>query len=213
MEKVIGEQKDKVLALWEKLAEEEEKQEAILILTDHELEVLNKSIDEVIRQIEEWEFQTRLGVSISEMKAIKDKLNKAVEFKDAQLFEPDPEIKEVAVDLGDHWLMCPLCNETWENHLEYASICCPQCHHRLYNAHFKHILKWIAAADSLKPQHYEIKYLPGLGYYLYVFKNEICIYNYLQNSMDDAVKYAMEEFGVEEKLWKKNEKPKYYGIR
>lgn len=47
-----------------------------LILSDLELDVLKRCIDEVIREIEEWEFQTRIGVFISDIIAIKEKLLK-----------------------------------------------------------------------------------------------------------------------------------------
>ncbi|MBS0621349.1 MAG: hypothetical protein JSR80_00080 [Verrucomicrobia bacterium] len=47
------------------------------------------------------------------------------------------DIKEIAEDLGDNWLMCPLCQEAWEDTSDYAMVRCPKCNHRLHNLKFK----------------------------------------------------------------------------
>lgn len=43
-------------------------------LSDAELAFLKNSFEEVFRQIDEWEFQTRIGVSVQEAQRIKEKL-------------------------------------------------------------------------------------------------------------------------------------------
>lgn len=73
-ENSIGVEREIVVNLMDKISQEESKQEAILALNDFELTILNKSFKEVFAQIEEWEFQTRVGVSIEEANRIRDKL-------------------------------------------------------------------------------------------------------------------------------------------
>ncbi len=46
----------------------------ILNLNASELIFLNKSFEELLREIDECEFQTRIGVSMEEIDKIKDKL-------------------------------------------------------------------------------------------------------------------------------------------
>jgi predicted AAA+ superfamily ATPase len=70
----IGEKKEIVLALMDKIAEEENKEATTIDLNDSELKILEKSFEEVFKQIDEWEFQTRVGISIHEATQIKNKL-------------------------------------------------------------------------------------------------------------------------------------------
>jgi len=64
------------------------------------------------------------------IKELKEQLSS--EEKD-ELAKPIPEIQEKANDLGDNWLMCPLCQEAWENHSKYGMVRCPNCNHKLHN--------------------------------------------------------------------------------
>jgi len=73
-EKNIGAKKQIVVALMDKISEKENEDEIILFLNDIELNLLKKSFEEVLRQIEEWEFQTRIGVTIQEAKDIMNKI-------------------------------------------------------------------------------------------------------------------------------------------
>lgn len=73
-EKSIGEKKEVVVDLINRISTEEKEEESILILKDFELEILKNSFLEIFRQIDEWEFQTRIGISIQEANKIKDKL-------------------------------------------------------------------------------------------------------------------------------------------
>jgi hypothetical protein len=74
-ENSIGAKKQTVVAFMDNIAKEEEKKEVLLNLNDSELTFLKKSFEEVFRQIEEWEFQTRIGISTQEARKIQDKLN------------------------------------------------------------------------------------------------------------------------------------------
>ncbi len=73
-EKSIGEKKEVVVAFMDKISNEEGKDNIILNLNNSELSVLKNSINEVFKQIDEWEFETRIGISIQEMKTILEKL-------------------------------------------------------------------------------------------------------------------------------------------
>ena len=46
------------------------------------------------------------------------------------------------------------------------------------------------------------EYTPGIGAYLYVYKGEVDIYDYLQDSIDICKEQAYEEFGVPLDSWK-----------
>jgi hypothetical protein len=44
---------------------------------------------------------------------------------------------------------------------------------------------------------------PEVGWYLYVFENEDCIYDYLQNTLEITKEFALQEFNVPITAWKK----------
>ena len=73
-EKTIGAKKQFVIDLWEKIFKEKNKENPTISFDNLELEVINNSFEEVYRQIDAWEFQTRLGITIPEMKKIQNKI-------------------------------------------------------------------------------------------------------------------------------------------
>ena len=64
-------------------------------------------------------------------------------------------------------------------------------------------MKWQAKFQSIKPRHYEIEYDPSVGYYLFVYENGKCIRDYLNDSLELAMEYAWEDFGVPTEVWEK----------
>jgi hypothetical protein len=70
-EEIIGVKKEDVVNLMDKISKEENKEVSILILNDLELNALKRSFREVFNQIDEWEFQTRIGISRQEANIIK----------------------------------------------------------------------------------------------------------------------------------------------
>ncbi len=62
---------------------------------------------------------------------------RAISLEKEELSTPISEIKDKATELGDHWLMCPLCQESWEEHSVYGMVRCPKCNHKLHNPQFK----------------------------------------------------------------------------
>lgn len=46
-----------------------------------------------------------------------------------------------------------------------------------------------------------VKDNPDIGYYLYVYDEERCIRDYLQNDEDTCKQVALEEYGVEPSSW------------
>jgi hypothetical protein len=54
-----------------------------------------------------------------------------------ELSEPIPEIKIIAEDLGDNWLLCPLCQEAWQFQTKYGMVLCPKCDNKLHNPKFQ----------------------------------------------------------------------------
>ncbi len=138
-------------------------------------------------------------------KLVRSKLDEFDESQRRELLKTDLNIKEIADDLGNHWLMCPVCQESWENYEEYPMVRCPQCHQSLHNPCSKSAVKWSVKVNSPKNRLYEIKYLPDLGYCLYVFENDVRIYDDLQDSWESAIGCAWKQFNVDKNLWKKDE--------
>jgi hypothetical protein len=59
-----------------------------------------------------------------------------------------------------------------------------------------YIMKWVASYEISNIMKYEIEYDPGAGFYLYVYENNKCIKDYLQDTLECAMEYAMEDYGV-----------------
>lgn len=62
-------------------------------------------------------------------------------------------------------------------------------------------MKWRAKLESHKPKYFEIKEDPSVGFYLYVFENDKCIYDHLQDTFEIAVECAWEDYGVPKDAW------------
>ena len=73
-DKKIGFEISVVVELMDCISIEENSAEPVLKLKAFELEILKRSFEEVFKQIEEWEFQTRIGITIQEAKEIENKL-------------------------------------------------------------------------------------------------------------------------------------------
>lgn len=67
-------------------------------------------------------------------------------------------------------------------------------------------MKWKSKSDSNKTRYYEIKHDPNVGFYLYVFENDKCIHDYLQDTLELAMECAWEDFGVPKESWEEVEK-------
>ncbi len=73
-ENSIGVKKQKIVDFMDRISKEDEKNDVVLNLNDEELIFLQNSFKEIFKQIDEWEFQTRIGISIQEANKIKHKL-------------------------------------------------------------------------------------------------------------------------------------------
>lgn len=69
-EQKIGDTKENALQLMEKLKSEKNNASFELEYPEQEILIFRNSFKEVLRQIEEWEFQTRIGITIPEVQAI-----------------------------------------------------------------------------------------------------------------------------------------------
>ena len=67
-------------------------------------------------------------------------------------------------------------------------------------------MKWRAIDVFIDPpRYYEIDYDPAIGYYLYVFENDKCMYDDLQFTLEIAMECALDDFGVPLDAWIKIE--------
>lgn len=72
-EKVIGANFEIVCNLMDRISREEHKESVILSLSALDVNIIKKSFEECLRQIDEWEFQTLIGISIPEAQLIQKK--------------------------------------------------------------------------------------------------------------------------------------------
>ena len=63
-------------------------------------------------------------------------------------------------------------------------------------------MKWLANTEALKPRKFEIKQDPLVGFYLYIFENEKCIRDHLENTQEIAMDVAFEDYNVPKDAWK-----------
>jgi len=78
-EKEVGYKYEEIHSLLRKVNSYETKDEELKIhillkLNDYEIMIIERSFDEVFKQIDEWEFQARIGISVQEAIKIKDKI-------------------------------------------------------------------------------------------------------------------------------------------
>lgn len=76
LEKKLGFNRTSIKDLMNKIAvfkiyKDEPEEKISFVLNDFEINVIKICFKEVLKEIEEWEFQTRIGVTIEEAKAIK----------------------------------------------------------------------------------------------------------------------------------------------
>ncbi|MES2198848.1 MAG: hypothetical protein V4489_01590 [Chlamydiota bacterium] len=69
-EKKIGVKKETVEILLEKLLKSEREETLIIYINFTEVEIIKKAIIEVVREIEQWEFHARIGISMEELMKI-----------------------------------------------------------------------------------------------------------------------------------------------
>ena len=71
-EQTIGVNKNVVIFLMDRISQHKNKT-SYLTLNEKELNIIENCFNEVFRQIEEWEFQTRIGISVQEAIRIKNR--------------------------------------------------------------------------------------------------------------------------------------------
>ncbi len=65
-------------------------------------------------------------------------------------------------------------------------------------------MKWLSKPEALRPRRFEIKSDPNAGFYLYVFERDKCLRDHLQDSLENAIDSAFEDYGVPKDSWIKN---------
>lgn len=64
-------------------------------------------------------------------------------------------------------------------------------------------MTWKTKSNNINSTHYKIKHDPSVGFYLYVFDGDRCIHDYLQDTLELAMEYARDDFGVPKEAWEK----------
>lgn len=96
---------------------------------------LDPSLSEILESLFSMEDDPQFELTSDELSNLADKL--IAEGEKEELSNPIPEIIDKAIELGDHWLMCPLCQDAWEDHSVYGMVRCPKCNNKLHNPQFK----------------------------------------------------------------------------
>lgn len=92
---------------------------------------LSARCQDILQTLGRMEDDPQFELSLEELQAWAHEL--ITEGEKGELANPISEIKDVAQDLGESWVMCPLCQESWENHSDYAMLLCPKCNQKLHN--------------------------------------------------------------------------------
>jgi hypothetical protein len=95
---------------------------------------LDSTMIEILECLFSIEDDPQFELSNNELNEIADRL---IFEGEKEELEPIPEIKNTAEDLGDNWLMCPLCQEAWQFQTKYGMVLCPKCGNKLHNPKFE----------------------------------------------------------------------------
>lgn len=97
--------------------------------------ILEPELRSILETILSMEDDPQFELSSEELTLLAKKL--IAEGKREELGNPDPTIQEVAQSLGNSWMMCPVCQEAWEEETsEFGMVCCPTCKHKLHNPNY-----------------------------------------------------------------------------
>ncbi len=98
------------------------------------LRSLTPSLCEILENLFVMEDDQQFELTQGQIEEIANKLILEGEKEDLQ--HPDSKIKEQAKELEGSWLMCPLCQEAWEDKSTYSMLRCPNCKSKLHNPKF-----------------------------------------------------------------------------
>lgn len=97
-------------------------------------ELPSNEIKRILNDLSSMDGGPEFEISADELRQIADRL--IFEGEKEELSAPIPEIKNIAEDLGDNWLICPLCQEAWQSQSKYGMVLCPKCGNKLHNPKF-----------------------------------------------------------------------------
>ncbi len=96
---------------------------------------LDPFLKDTLEKIAAMEDDRQFELTEGDLSILADKL--ISEGEKEELSQPVLEIKETVQELEGDWVMCPLCQEVWENHSKYGMVRCPRCSNKLHNPKFK----------------------------------------------------------------------------
>lgn len=114
-----------------KIKAERDRPEAVLSFTHSELTISYSVIDYILKTIDEFEFDSRIGASKEDVRNLLKKLKTWSPDKNVQIEKI--EIKNSATPLLDRWIFCPECQHSWEENIKYRVTACPNCKSILLN--------------------------------------------------------------------------------
>ena len=96
---------------------------------------LDSSTRDILEKLLSMEDDPQFELTAIDLRNLAERL--ISEGDEEELGKPISEIKDIAEELGGNWLMCPLCQESWEDNSKYGMVCCPKCNQKLHNPKFK----------------------------------------------------------------------------
>lgn len=111
--------------LFHKLDQEINRVEAVIDLDKEESNLLNKAIQSVLCELDEWELQVRLGAGIQTIQDLQKSISSKA-FSHQRLDKLIQDAKPAAL-LLENWIMCQECQNTWQEQKKYRLTRCTTC--------------------------------------------------------------------------------------
>lgn len=98
-------------------------------LFNENISSLDPYLTEVLQSLFSMEDDPQFEFSEQELLKLADDL--IMQWEQDELKKIDPKISVTAIDLGENWLMCPICQEVWIIIDSYSMTICPKCGNKL----------------------------------------------------------------------------------
>ena len=95
------------------------------------LKSLTPSLCEILESLFAMEDDPQFELTHEQLEILADKLISEGNKEEIECL--DLEIWEKAEQLENFWLMCPICQEAWEDQSVSKIVCCPRCKKKMHN--------------------------------------------------------------------------------
>ena len=89
----------------------------------------------ILYEIYMMDWDSQFELSEEDLQKIADRL--IDEGEREEMLDPIPSVNEKADDLGENWLLCPMCIDAWQTDSTYGMVECPKCMQIMHNPKWK----------------------------------------------------------------------------